>query len=573
MVREDVKLALESYEKISKKTFTQVTTTQLNVLYNIVCRAKRDEEYRLELEKLDTGVGDTLVELIEKYFAGYNTRHGLDIRETLTEFVDPEFASGAYFIVKTYIKGSDGKLTERAPTEFSSGEVAYVRATLRSHASDEPVAVDRLVMKSVADGEVSTEVTVRNSHTIEFELTCKEPGAVKFNIAALDGQGKGILGCETAYGGVLFSWREIKAAHTPPSDLEEFWRGEIDRLMKVDPTDTASDGYSGRVSWAFGMPKKNHFSITKFTEEYHKMLHDNGYNAPPRERLESHDSYELNLKAPGPCHASGYLSIPKVGEKKSMPIMITVDGYSAYAPMPVYHDKYIRLHSSHHGYEMGKPASGYYFNLSRGGILTNYGRANGEINSDYKDIHDCYMVYLHLRNMQMIRFVTDPALSGFIENLHEYWNGEIMLSGGSMGGYQTAMLSALYPLLRERCAPFKLVSARSNITAFCNLAGRTVGRIPTKITRYEAGMDYFDPATLAHLIETPFVVTRSGLGDETCPSSSIIAFFNSIRDGVPREIRFLQNSSHGYVPDEEVQMWYKYRFDASGDEFEKLIDF
>ena len=565
--------ALLSYEKISKKTFTQVTTTQLNVLYNIVCRAKRDEEYRRELEKLDTGVGDTLVELIEKYFAGYNTRHGLDIRETLTEFLDPEFAGGAYFIIRTYKRGEDGKLFEQAPTEFSAGETAYVKATLFSHSSDEPVAVKRLLMKSLADGDIATEVSAEDSHTIEFELTCPIPGAVKFNISALDGDGKNILGCETAWGGVLFSWREIKAAHTPPEDLCEFWRGEIDRLMKVDPTDKTPDGYSGRVSYAFGMPKKNCFSMTKFTEEYHKMLHDNGYNPPPRERLETHDSYELNLKAPGPCHASGYLSIPKCGEKKSMPIMVTVDGYSAYAPMPVYHDSFIRLHSSHHGYEMGKPANGYYFNLSKNGILSSYGRANGEINSDYKDIHDCYMVYLHLRNLQMLRFVTDPSLSGFIENLHEYWNGEIMLSGGSMGGYQTAMLSALYPLLRERSAPFLLSGARSNITAFCNLAGRTLGRIPTKLTKYEAGMDYFDPATCAHLIETPFVVTRSGLGDESCPSSSIIAFFNSIREGVPREIRFLQNSSHGYVPDEKDQMWFKYRFDVDGDEFSRLIEF
>lgn len=79
---------------------------------------------------------------------------------------------------------------------------------------------------------------------------------------------------------------------------------------------------------------------------------------------------------------------------------------------------------------------------------------------------------------------------------------------------------------------------------------------------YEEGMDYFDPAILAHLIEAPIIITRSGLGDETCPSSSIIAFFNSIREGVPKEIRFLQNSSHGYMPDEKDQSWYNYRLDA-----------
>ena len=86
-------------------------------------------------------------------------------------------------------------------------------------------------------------------------------------------------------------------------------------------------------------------------------------------------------------------------------------------------------------------------------------------------------------------------------------------------------------------------------------------------------MDYFDPAMLAHLIDNPIIVTRSGLGDETCPSSAIISFFNSIRADIPREIRFLQNSSHGYVPDEVNQRWYKYRYAADGDEFTRLIEF
>ena len=562
MDRETAIKAYESYKKISKKTFTQVTTTQLNVLYNIVCRARRDAEYAAELEKIDTGVGDTLVGLIEKYFDGYNTRHGLDIRETLTEFLDPEFAGGGYFILKTYIKGDDGSLTERAPTEFAVGETAYVSATLYSHASNEHMAVKRLYMKSLNDDGISTEAVATDTHTAEFELSCSRPGATKFYVEAQDEKGKTILGCETAYGGVLFSWREIKTAHTPPSDLVEFWEGELDRLLSVDPRDTTPDGYSGCVSWAFDMPKKNRFSMIKFTEEYLDMLRANGYNPPSAKTLATHDSYELNLKSPGPCHASGFLSLPRRAEKKSLPIMVTFDGYSAYGPAPVYHNEYIRLHCSHHGYEMGKPAKGYYFNLSNNGILTNYGRGNGEINSDYKDSRDCYMVYLHLRNLQMLRFVTDPALSGCVENLHEYWNGEIILSGGSMGGYQSAMLAALAPLLRKKSADFKLTSAWCNIPAFCNLAGRTVGRIPTSLTMYEEGMDYFDPAILAHLIEAPIIITRSGLGDETCPSSSIIAFFNSIREGVPKEIRFLQNSSHGYMPDEKDQSWYNYRLDA-----------
>ncbi len=561
----------ETYKKISKREQSRITTSQLNVLYNIFRRAERDEKYAAELRGFDTGLGDDIVTLIDKFFDAYNTRYGLDIRDSLIEFDDPEFTEGAYFKLTTSRIEDDGTFTKLSPLEFKTGDRVHVKATLYSHATDKPMCAHCLSMRLINDCGESDSMKVYNTDTMEFDATLSRAGAVKFNIEAQDESGKAMIGAESACGGILFSKDEILPFHSVPEDFDSFWREQIARLMEVDPRSEVSDGYEGAVISEFDMPKKNFFSIRKFDEEYLNRFAEAGYTKQDTTTLETHDSYELYLKAPGPCHASGFLSIPKNAKKKSLPLTITFDGYSAYAPMPVYAEDEIRMHSTHHGYEMAKPREGYYFKLSRGGILSNYGRGNGEINSGYEDIRDCYMTYLHLRNLQMLRFAADPAISGDIHNLHEYWNGEIKLIGGSMGGYQAAFTAGLAELLKERSAPFSIIYVGSNVPAFCNLAGRLDGRIKASVAEYCDGMDYFDTAMAAHLVNCPLEVQRAALGDESCPATHITAFFNSLPSHIARKIKYLQNSSHGYIPDEYIQEWYCYKYNMGDKDFNEMV--
>ncbi|MBQ8720459.1 MAG: acetylxylan esterase [Clostridia bacterium] len=551
--------AYAAYKKTAKKSFTQVTTAQLNVIYNILCRMKRDEEYRRAIEAFKTEEGDSIEALIEKYFTGYNARHGLDIKENLIEFDNPDLAEGAYFIIETYKKEGD-TLTAWEPTEFIKGDVAHVVVSLYSHAEKKALTVPMLKYTSLSDDEVATSGNALNASSIEFDVTLSREGWVKFKVTALDESEKIILGSETAYGGILFSWRDIHPTKMPPSDLVDFWNKEIDRLLNVDPTDTTPDGYVGNVVYEYDMPKENHYELIKFDKSYIDMLREYGICNLGEELLEKFDFYELNLKAPGPCHAATYLTVPKNAIAKSLPIRVTFDGYSAFPPVPEHSTEYIDIHCSHHGYKLPRPLKDYY-QVLRTGILENYGRGNGKVNSDYQDLHDNYILYLQLRNLQTLRFVTDPALSGNITGLHESWNGEVAMFGGSMGGFQALTLGALSTLLLKKSAPFKLISISANIPAFCNLAGRTDGRVPTSLTSYEEGMEYFDPVHLVRLINVPVTVPRCGLGDETCPANGIIAMFNTVPVGVKKEIRFLQNSNHGYIPEEDVQKWYKYIID------------
>ena len=556
----NVEKIFATYLKISKKEQQRITTSQLNVLYNIYRRTLRDPEYAEELKKFDTGMGDDIASLIDKFFDAYNTRFGLDIRDSLIEFDDPEFTEGAYFILTTYKINNDGTLEERCPLEFESGDRVRVKAVLYSHSTDKPMKAHKLTMALANDNGESDSLELSDTDTMEFDLTLNRAGAVKFNIVALGEDGKGMVGAESAAGGVIFDRENILPYHKLPDDFDVFWDEQIARLMKVDPVSTVSDNYEGAVLSEFDMPKKNFFSIRKFDEEFIDSFAKNGYAPQSKDKLATHDSYELYLKAPGPCHASGFLSIPKNAKKNSLPLTLTFDGYSAYAPMPVYSDTEIRMHSTHHGYEMAKPREGYYLKLSRGGILANYGRGTAEPNAGYADIRDCYMTYLHLRNLQMLRFATDPALSGFIPLLHEYWNGEIKLIGGSMGGYQAAFTAGLATLLKKHSKDFKITYVGASVPAFCNIAGQLDNRIRTGLTVYNDGMDYFDTAMAAHLIDSPIEVQRAALGDESCPATHITAFFNSIPNTTVKKIKYLQNSSHGYIPDEYIQHWIIYRY-------------
>jgi len=549
--------AYTAFKKTSVKTYTKVTTTQLNVLYNILCRIKRDEEYRKALDEFETREGESIEALIRKYFEGYNSFHGVDIRETLTEFTDPDFAEGGYFILDTFRRAADGTLTPLAPTEFLAGETAYITATLYAAASKQPLCVPKIAMTSLSDDGISASAEADNCCALSFSVTMSRPGCVKFKVIPRDADGKSILGLEIAYGGVVFSMNEIAPTHEAPADLKEFWTEEVERMLRVNPTDDTVELYTGAVVYGFDMASKNRHRILPVDREYIQWMRSNKQPTLREGALDTHYVWDVNLKAPGPNPTTAYISVPRNAEDKSVPMHFLFDGYGVRCPSPLAVENEISIHCSHHGYELGHEDASYY-GVLRGGICGNYGKGNGKTNAGYADIHDCYLTYLLLRDLQAIRYCVDPQYSSELALLHEKWNGKIIISGGSMGGYQTICIGALATILKNYVPPFEIEQLSPGVPGFCNLAGKLDKRAPSNIIDYEDGMDYYDAAHLAQLIDAPLRVIRVGLGDETCPPFGIFAMYNSIPAAVPKKISILQNSSHGYIPETEVQRWYHY---------------
>ena len=128
-----------------------------------------------------------------------------------------------------------------------------------------------------------------------------------------------------------------------------------------------------------------------------------------------------------------------------------------------------------------------------------------------------------------------------------------------MGGFQTIGVGALASILRDLVGGFKLTSLSAPSPAFGNVAGSTDRRVTSTFFVYAEGADYFDTAMMATMLDTPTDIPRASLGDEVCPITTITAIYNSIPENVRGEIRYIQNSSHGYLPDEEYQRWIVYK--------------
>lgn len=544
--------AYNAYKKIMGKwsPFTATTTSELNVIYNARIRFDKDEEFRKQVVDLKTEEGERLDILLDKFFVAYNNRHGLDIRKSLVEFDNPDLAGGSYFIIRAYVNGEEAN-----PTKLCAKDKVRVVSTLYSYASDEPLSVPEIALEVVGDEYQSFSKSVKNSSEIDFEISLENPGHVRFKLFAKGDDGKVIIGSEGGFGGLLFSKEEIKPTHKVPDDFADFWRGEIDKMLKHDHLGTTPDGYEGAVKYDYDMPSKNLYSILKVDSEFLKKMRENLLPAPDDIDLEKYDIYRVYLKSPGPCHCSAFITIPKAAKPGSMPIHFVFDGYGVYSAEPILHPEKICVHCTHHGYELGEHRDNYYVPLNQT-VCHYYGRGTNEINAGYDDISDCYMTYLLIRDLQMVHFATTPALCKDIEGLAEAYSGKVIISGGSMGGYQSICIGGLITLLKEKSHNIEVEKILPDIPAFCNIAGHTEGRVKTYLTTYVPGVDYYDAAQFAYLISAPVEINRIGLGDDTCPAGGIIAMLNNL--GGSFNANILQNSSHGFIPDTRFQNWNKY---------------
>ena len=111
-------------------------------------------------------------------------------------------------------------------------------------------------------------------------------------------------------------------------------------------------------------------------------------------------------------------------------------------------------------------------------------------------------------------------------------------------------MAALAELMHDCCGKFEITLSEPSVPAMCNTySGWSL------VTNYVPEIDYYDPAQLAHLIKCGISIERAALGDESCPIPGIVAFYNNITNAKWREIRILQNSSHGFLPEEENRIW------------------
>ena len=244
--------------------------------------------------------------------------------------------------------------------------------------------------------------------------------------------------------------------------------------------------------------------------------------------------YAVTIDCPGPRPVTGYLSIPEAASAEHpFPAQAGFQGYGMHAPVTpcTVPTDVIRLEINAHGVEIGREPA--YYNAHFQSIFS-HGYTYAFDPEENKDPENAYFTGMALRVLRALQY---------LKTLPE-WNGKDLVAvGGSQGGLQSIWAAALDPDVTE---------ARPEVPWCCDLAGITTNRMasPWHIP-YVRGIDYFDPVNHARRVRCPVHIPRAGLGDYTCPPSGITILYNNLPG--PKSIRYVQGSTHGYVPHEPNQ--------------------
>ena len=544
---------------------------ELNTLYNIALRARRDGNFAKAFAACEPPDGEALPipERIDAILAEYSSVHGVDIREELYE-----------------VKGAEGTVYFKAETDrdahaYRLGDSITFHITVRAKATGQIVSCDRLeytyeiegvegAVSGTGDGSGgSLTVTVPSEQILSSSFV--ENGESRGMIVRLSVSAVGVEEQEKFLGGAVVDMDKLRVAAEKPDDFDEYWQKNLRTCFAVSPIDQSVTPYTkggvvvsdirrdhGEFSTERGklITEENYFHAERVDKKKLAAYHAKGMNLTATEAvLDRYDVYEIYLKAPGPCPSTLMMSIPKAAEGNAR-AFLGFAGYGSHAPSIYASGNVIACSISHNGYWADASDEELYNSLNRGEnpILGNYGKANGKPNSNYDDPYDCYLLYLLLRDFQALRFVYelprgtlgthfDGVLGEIYSSLSRAWNGKTELSGWSMGGYQSLCVAGL-----AAKAGIPLSFVRAVIPGFCNLSGHAVGGRFNNVfgIGYTEAMRYLDAAVLAEYIDAYVEIPRCGLGDYTCPPAGIIAAYNAIR--CKKKINIYQNATHGYVP-------------------------
>ena len=249
--------------------------------------------------------------------------------------------------------------------------------------------------------------------------------------------------------------------------------------------------------------------------------------------------YAVSIPAPGPRPATGYMTIPRNAKKKSLPILITFNGYGLIRQLPpeaITHGC-IHLHINAHGQKLGQDDAYYeefFKSICTGNAAYTY---DPELN---KDPERCFFNGMVMRVLRALEYLkTCPE-----------WDGiNITASGNSQGGLQTMWAAAL---------DHDVTKATPAVTWCCDLAGAAKAErlSPLYPIAYQPALDYYDPVFMAKRItQAEVTILRAGLGDYNCPPTGVAISYRNLATPL-KTIHWYQGSNHGFVPENpEIITW------------------
>lgn len=325
-----------------------------------------------------------------------------------------------------------------------------------------------------------------------LETTIDRPGFVKINCVAVDEEGNEIADFDLLIGSVGAEVEKLSYHDTLPEDFQEYW-ADIETLIANCDCKLLSQ-----------------VELTEGVKEDYYV-------------------YDVRIETPCGRPASGTITIPKAEGK--YPIRVTYMGYGVHITQPLYTPNYITAFFNAHGIENTMPVEELrekYKDLMCGEDGLTYG-FHEDLNADkmrtyYRD--------MMIRNLAAVKYMkTLPQ-----------WDGKgLEVAGGSQGGYQAIVVAA-----HDKDVTFVDVY----IPWFCDINGSNHGYIKSLwVPKFQDGLRYFDCVAHGMQLKCPIKILAYS-GDFTCPPSTVMALYNSIK--APKHLEMVQAGTHGYRPPERI---------------------
>lgn len=307
--------------------------------------------------------------------------------------------------------------------------------------------------------------------------------------------------------GVLAAPFEIRQGGKRPADFDAFWDAELKKAKE--------------------MPLEVKLTPVELDEN--------------QSRNGTLKAWEFSISAPGPRPASGFLAMPADAKEKSLPIYIMFHGASAIdasAPPLHYADVAICFVVN----KFGIPNRLYktraeWMKSEYAADIAGFARRNTD------DRDECFFKWMILRNYRVQMYA---------KTLPE-WNGKVMiLNGESLGGAQSLIGASLDPDVTFVCACVPALCDHNGAFAHRrngwpgmwrpNAEGTFANEKDRKISEVA---EYFDVVNFIQRL-TPKTEVSIGTGtiDITCPPSGVLAAYNTIPEGVVKNIVIRPDAGH-----------------------------
>ena len=415
--------------------------------------------------------------------------------------------------------------TEKDSLSYKLNEDIPFKVFLR-YGSDETVGCKQFNYTVMADGAEQYSGSA-SGRVGELRVTIpagyiKESGSVRIKVEAI-GENDEVL--VKFIGGAIVNMEEISSLEAKPDDFEAFWKENLQEIFAVEPNDTTAPTGDKHYS--------NYFHYYKIDEEYAR----NSINCESMiPYLEDYDVYEVFLKTSREMPAVCYITIPKNPKNESYPILMTLNHYDARNAIFSKNENMIAIGVG----PCGMPGV-YYDEKTNTYTAAPYGGMMGFADraGDYENPQRAYFVGMLQRNVQVLRFLSNPEYTKGtpFEAVTALYNGEINFNGGSMGGFQvmaTAALVALSADIGEEIGEVAKIEARcpwmcDPITLWRGGDRIKSDSVASRVNSPSKGLAYFDTAHFASIVECEELLIIGGFADTTCPSTGIIAAYNSAK--------------------------------------------